>query len=209
MIKRIIRKLMPNTPEKKARRELLSINLTPSDIVIDCGANIGKVTKYLAKAGSTVYAFEPNPFAFEVLKNNLSSHRNVHCIQKGVSDENTVLKLYMHENSGQDEVKWSVGSSFLENKGNVLGNKYEEIEVIDFCEFIESLGSRVKIVKMDIEGVECKILQKLIDSGTIDKIEHIFVETHDKQMPELKEHTDKIRKAIKEKNLNNINLDWT
>lgn len=200
---------MPNTPEKKARRELLSVKLSPSDIVIDCGANIGEVTKYLAKFGSTVYAFEPNPFAFEVLESKYSSCKNVHCIQKGVSDKNTVLKLYMHENSDQDEVKWSVGSSFLENKGNVLGGKYKEIEVVDFCEFILSLDSRIKIVKMDIEGVECKVLQKLIDSGVIDKIDHMFVETHDKQMPELKIPTDKIRKAIRDKGLTNINIDWT
>lgn len=210
MIRKFIKKLNPlKTPEQKAQKQLFSIKLQKNDIAIDCGANVGDITEHLGKSGATVYCFEPNPYAFKVLQDRFSDMPNFNCIQKGVSDKNSKMKLYLHENSDEDEVYWSTGSSLLEFKGNVLNNKYVEVEIIDLCEFLESLNNRVKILKMDVEGVECLILQKLINSGVIDKIDYVFVETHEQKIQELKEETTAIRKLIKQKGLKNINLDWT
>lgn len=209
MIWRIFRKLvLPKTPQEIARRKFFSIKLKKSDITIDCGANIGEITKYLSKSGATVYAFEPNPHAFAVLHDRFAKMQNVHCIQKGVSNKNCRMKLYSHENSDQDEVYWSTGSSLLGFKKNVLSDKFVEVEIIDLCEFIEKLCHRVKILKMDIEGVECGILEKLINTGTIEKIDYAFVETHDEKIPEILEETNAIREHIKKRGINNINLDW-
>ena len=210
MIKNMLRKFVPaKTPEQKARKQLFSIKLGKTDIAIDCGANVGNITQHLCKSGATVYCFEPNPYAFEVLQDRFSNMQNVHCIPKGVSDKKSMMKLYLHENSDKDEVHWSTGSSLLNFKGNVLNDKYVEVEIIDLCEFIESLNYRVRILKMDVEGVECEILKKIICSGVIDKIDYAFVETHDHKIPELKVETDAIRELIEQKRIKNINLDWT
>jgi len=210
MMRNILRELMPaKTPEQKARKQLFSIKLGKTDIAIDCGANVGNITQHLCKSGATVYCFEPNPYAFKVLEDRFSNMQNVHCIQKGVSDKESMMKLYLHENSDKDEVHWSTGSSLLSCKGNVLNDKYVEVEIIDLTEFVDSLNHRVRILKMDVEGVECAILNKFISSGVIDKIDYAFVETHDHKIPELKEETDAIRELIKQKRIKNINLDWT
>ena len=97
----------------------------------------------------------------------------------------------------------------LDFKGNVLSDKSVEVEIIDLCEFIKSLNHRVRILKMDVEGVECAILRKMINSGVIDKIDYVFVETHDHKIPELKTETNAIRQLIKHKKIRNINLNWT
>lgn len=209
MIKYLLRKMIsPKTAHEKAIRELLSIKLKKNDIAIDCGANIGEITKQLAKSKATVYAFEPNPYAFEVLNNRFTNMQNVHCIQKGISNKNCTKKLYLHENSDKDEVYWSTGSSLLAFKGNVLTQKYVEVEIVDLIEFIDKLNSRVRILKMDVEGVECRILEKLINTGVIEKIDYAFVETHDRKIPELKSETDTIKELIKKRKIKNINLDW-
>ena len=44
--------------------DLDEIIINPGDLVIDCGANVGKVTDYFSSKGATVIAFEPNQFAF-------------------------------------------------------------------------------------------------------------------------------------------------
>jgi FkbM family methyltransferase len=209
MLRDILKKfLSEKTAEEKARKQFFSIKLRKADIAIDCGANVGDITQHLCKLGSTVYCFEPNPYAFKVLKDRFSNMHNVHCIQKGVNDKNILAKLYLHENSDKDEVYWSTGSSLLDFKGNVLSDKYVEVEVIDLCEFIESLNHRVRILKMDIEGVECAILRKIINSGVIDKIDYTFVETHDHKIPELKAETNAIRELIVQRRISNINLYW-
>ncbi|MGR9046773.1 MAG: FkbM family methyltransferase [Gammaproteobacteria bacterium] len=210
MFKRLFKKTSPaKIAEKKARKQLFSIKLTANDIAIDCGANVGKITEKLSRNGTTVYSFEPNPFAFKVLQEKFLNSPNVHCFQKGVGIENSMMKLYFHENSDQDEVYWSTGSSLLKSKANVLNEKYQEVEIIDLCEFIQSLNQRIKILKMDVEGVECPIIKRIIESGMIDQIDYLFVETHDHKMPELKNETDEIRQLIKDRGLKNINLDWT
>lgn len=97
----------------------------------------------------------------------------------------------------------------LDFKGNVLREKNVEVEIIDLCKFIESLNRRIRILKMDIEGVECRVLEKMIGTGVIEKIDYAFVETHDHKIPELKAETNSIRELIKTRGIRNINLDWT
>jgi len=192
----------------KARRALLSVKLSAGDIAIDCGANVGEITKLLARRGSTVYAFEPNSYAFGVLKERFSHVPGVHCLPMAVGAANGRMKLYLHERSDEDEVYWSTGSSLLEFKGNVLEEKYQEVEVVDLCAFIESLDRQVRILKMDIEGVECAIMRRLIDSGLVERIDYIFVETHDHKIPELRAETDALKEQIVKAGIANISLSW-
>lgn len=182
--------------------------LKKSDIAIDCGANVGNITKQMSAKGATVYSFEPNPSAFEILQNRFRDRSNVHLYNKGVWDKNTILKLYMHENSDDDEVMWSVGSSILEFKGNVLKEKNVKVEIIDLVEFIKKLNKKITVLKIDIEGAECELLEKIILTKIFKRIKYIFVETHDHKIPELKEKTDHIRRMIKDKKIKNIDLNW-
>jgi FkbM family methyltransferase len=182
--------------------------LQKGDIAIDCGANVGKVTSKMAECGAKVFAFEPNPFAFKVLKKKFRYNFKVKCFNKGVLDKNTKLKLYFHKNSDADEVKWSTGSSFLSEKSNVNNTKYKEVDVIDLCEFIEKLNKPIALLKLDVEGVEIEILNKLIDTGTIHKIKQVLVETHDDKIEALKDKTNALRERIKVEKIDNINLDW-
>lgn len=194
--------------EERARRDLETVILTAGDIAIDCGANVGKVTEKLCRNGATVYAFEPNPYAFEALQRRFAGRPNVRCLQAGVFVRDETMRLYLHENSDQDELYWSTGSSLLAFKKNVRTDKYVEVLVIDLCAFIRSLKARVRVLKMDVEGVECPILKKLIQTNLIHAIDHLFVETHDRKIPTLRSQTDEIRTLIRERNLSHVNLDW-
>ena len=53
-----------------------------------------------------------------------------------------------------------------------------DVEVIDLAESTVAARTR-KILKIDVEGAECRILRKLIHENVIGLVEHIFVETHD------------------------------
>ena len=171
-------------------------------IGIDCGANVGNITEKLLKECDEIHAFEPNPYAFERLNNRFLFDPNVTCYNKAVLERAGNVKLYFHENSYKNEVHWSTGSSLLDFKGNVLKDKYEEVEAI------ENLQSEIEVLKIDVEGVEYGILHKLIDTGLIYKIKKVHVELHAKRVPELKDQEDAIRKRIKDLKLDHINTDW-
>jgi FkbM family methyltransferase len=202
---------MFSKPRRKgdfALRGLLRVNLNESDIAVDCGANVGEITDHLRKSGTTVFAFEPNPFAFDVLQRRFENSHNVYCINKGVFHRNGTMRFYFHKLSDQDEVKWSKSSSLLEFKGNVNPKKHIAVEVIDLCSFLQDLKRPVKLLKMDIEGVEPMVLKHLICTGLIKNIEHVFVETHDHKIPQIKVATNEVRAMLMSNGCSNVNLDW-
>lgn len=184
------------------------MSFLPGDVAIDCGANLGDVTVPLAVKGATVYAFEPNPHAYRVLKKRTARFRDVHCFNQGVLDRPDKMRLYLHKNARANQVKWSNGSSLLAFKTNVNTETSVEVEIIDLSAFIAKIEGPIKLLKMDVEGVECPILNKLIDTGCVSRIERIMVETHDRKIPELRPETDALRSRIAREGLTNINLDW-
>ena len=203
ILKNIIREVLTNI---MFRRYLNG--LKPGGIAIDCGANVGDISEKLAKTGVTVYAFEPNPFAFQKLKEKVGELPNVTCINKGVWDRNTTTRLFFHKEAVKNEAFWSFASSIFQSKGNVDPNHSVEIELVDLSEFIENLNRPVDLLKIDIEGAECEVLEKFLDKNLQDKVKLTLVETHDSKIKGLKEKTDHIRNRIKEKGITNVNLSW-
>jgi FkbM family methyltransferase len=178
------------------------------DLVIDCGANVGSISAIMADRGAEVYAFEPNPVAFEELRKKFTGNHKVHCSNKGVFDENTTRPLYFHEAAEEDPVKWSVGSSLMVTKQNINKEKFVLAEFVDLAEFILGLGQKVKIVKMDIEGAECQVINSLIDKGVMKKIGWLLVETHAEKIPGLQQELTALKEKIKIKKINNIDFNW-
>ena len=197
-----------NIKHKKVPAYLM-YKLNQDSIVIDCGANVGEVSSPLISSGAKLFCFEPHPLAYQKLKQRFKNSSRVIVYDDAVGIENHRAKLYKHINSNTDELKYSTGSSLYSNKSNVDPNDYYEINVINLVEFIDSLALQIFILKIDVEGAEVELVNKLIDKGTYKKIDYIFVETHDKKMPELIVPTKKLRLKIKELNITNIYTNWT
>jgi FkbM family methyltransferase len=195
-------------PGAVSERLLSQVALRAGDLAIDCGASVGHYTARMAQPGVTVYAFEPNPFAFEKLRERFAGNPLVHCRQNAVLDHPGRVRLHMHRNAAQDPVYWSTGSSLLEFKSNVSKEDSVEVEAIDLAAFIAALPQPVKLLKIDVEGVECPLLNRLIDRGLAQGIERILVETHDHKVPQLAPETNALRERIRREGLTNISLDW-
>lgn len=187
---------------------LAEFPLGPDDVAVDCGANVGEVTEHLAARGATVYAFEPNPHAFARLKQRFSARPNVRCLERAVLDRVETVQLFLHEQAEEDPVKWSTGSSVLGFKSNVNQARSVQVEAVDLAAFVLGLERDVRLLKLDVEGVECCILNRLIDSGAIARIGTILVETHEQKIPEIREEMAALRARIARERISNIRLDW-
>ncbi len=182
--------------------------LGPSAIAIDCGANVGDITEMMARKGATVHAFEPNPYAFAVLKKRFEGNPQVHCHNRGVWNRADTLQLFLHREATAGQVAWSVGSSLLDFKGNVDAGHSVRVELIDLAAFIQSLGQPVALLKIDIEGAECEVLEQFLAAGLHERVVLTVVETHDHKIPELKNRTAAIRQQIQARGINNVRLNW-
>ena len=202
--------ILSGKPETYSRTyDRIFWSLREGDIAIDCGANVGHYTAIMARSGAAVYAFEPNPHAFRVLAARFQHANNVRCLQQAVYTENTRLPLYLHEDAKTNPLHWSTGSSLLATKANVDASMFVEVEAVDFAEFVETLNRSVGLVKMDIEGAEAMVLARLIDRGTVRRIRHLLVETHDQRVPEVALEMERVRRQIREQGLSNVDLGWT
>lgn len=194
-----------NAEARKAFEAALS-NLRPGDICIDCGANVGAITARLADTGATVHAFEPDPRAFKVLTGSVGSRSNVVLHNAALGVGSGTIRLYMVPQSDARCVSVSQGSSTIPAKVNVSPDSFVDVPKIDFVEFVRSLEKPVSLVKMDIEGAEVSILKSVIEHRLNERIGQMFVETHEKQIPELRGETMAVIGASRK--LGNINCDW-
>ncbi len=128
--------------------------MTPQDLAIDCGANVGLFTVRMAESGAEVHAFEPNPDAFRELERVTKGYANVTLHQAAVTAEPGPVDLYLHKRADDDPVFWSKSSSLLADKSNVREDRSVRVEGVQLSRFIKDLGRPVKLLKMDIAGAE-------------------------------------------------------
>jgi FkbM family methyltransferase len=182
--------------------------LNKHSTVIDCGANVGHISKLLSRTGATVIAFEPDPLAFEQLRKRCGAKSNITLINKGVWDKQTVLNLYSHEEADGKDSSFTVGSSIIAEKNNVNTAAARQIEVIDLIAFLQEQKKPIDLIKLDVEGAEIEILKAIIERNAHNLFGRMYVETHETKIPSQKAELEVIRKAFKEKGIRNIKLNW-
>ncbi len=154
------------------------------DLCIDLGANLGEITTRLAATGADVVSFEPDPGAYETLKAATENLPNVTLIAKAAGHKQDKLMLWRSARWSPDDPAGNTQSSSIvhRDKGGDAKNAVE-VEVVDLIAFLEELDRDVRILKMDIEGAEWDILNRLIDHPVLSRIDCIFVETHERENP--------------------------
>ena len=182
-------------------------NLNKGSYVIDCGANVGEFTKLFLEKGFIVDAFEPDPIAINELKKKCKNNKNLNLFQSAVGLKDNTQKLFRYRKFDENDPYSTQGSSLLDYRSGT-NKPFVEIKVIDFINHINKQKKEISLLKMDIEGSEIEILNKIIDLNMHDKIKYIFVETHERFSHKLGLETAKLKLHIKNLNINNINLDW-
>jgi len=122
--------------------------------VFDLGANIGWFTLVFSKlVGHTghVYSFEPDPYTFGILKENikLNNLKNVSIFQLATSNKVGTANLYLdYLQDGSNKLKTKT-----QNENSV------EIKTTTLDEFCKEHKTKVDLIKMDIEGSEPKTFE--------------------------------------------------
>lgn len=184
----------------------------PGDVLIDCGANLGEITKKMAATGAQVYAFEPDPWTFEKLRNTTREMENVTCIQAAVGAEAGQFQLYRTADFHDKPRRASIASSIVPQMRDVdTEGESITVDVVCFPDWVEELideGKQVRLLKVDIEGAEIGLMNALMDRDLPYHIDLTLVETHEKQMPSAAEDFAQMRKRAEDFPAGRINFDW-
>ena len=188
--------------------EAMAARLETGDIAIDCGASDGKCTRRLAATGATVYAFEPDPHGFTGLQAMFGGTANIKLRKQAVGIEPARVPLFRSPAFAVNPDRYVHHSSLYASKADVTSTDSVIVEQIDLLSFIAALPQRVALLKLDIEGAEVPIIERLLDTGMVTRVDCIFAETHERIVPELVTRTIALRQRIARENLLHINLDW-
>jgi len=130
--------------------------LNPSDVVIEVGSNIGSHTLALAKIvhEGVVFAFEPQNVIFQNLSANMSINSITNCFCSNIALSNKKEEDFYYPNL--DFTKENNFGGMHLNK--VKSNNFLRSVVDTLDERFAHLKS-LKILKMDVEGMEVNVLK--------------------------------------------------
>lgn len=127
------------------------------DILIDIGANLGRIGFLLAKKSnidSTLYAFEAVKSISRQLEGNLSKLQRkviIYNVALGDKEETkSILKPNLDFNSGLSTLRKLSNEVFLES---------ELVEVKTLDSFFSEENERIAVLKIDVEGWEPQVLE--------------------------------------------------
>lgn len=163
------------------------------DIVFDVGMNVGDATLYFAANPKIekVYAYEPFKETYSHAMANIQKNNSitkVSAFQFGISGENSKRKIAFNSNM-------SCGQSTLKNMRQTAYEKYrkwglvddseEQYEVIEVKDAADVFGPIIAqytnhnfILKMDCEGEEYRIMNRLAEANMLAKFSLIMLEWH-------------------------------
>jgi FkbM family methyltransferase len=170
-------------------------------VLIDCGSNIGQGYEKLSKklkidSSWIVYMFEPNEVCVDVLKRRYSG---INIINKAVWDSDTKRRLTVQYQYVGDDFQsdiYPVCNGWIGGFSNVLDNfikprwiKKDDLKIngyvdcIDLSKFISKLKGKL-FLKLDIEGAEFCVLDKMIKDKSILSVDTIFIEWQEDMIKE-------------------------
>ena len=135
--------------------KIMEEKIEMGNIVVDVGANIGLHTLNMARiVGNTgqVFAFEPDPSNFEILKKNvkINNYKNIILEQKAVGDKHGRITLYQSDHPG----KHRIFPQTEQAKGQV------QVELTNLDNYFDSdMIDKINFIKIDVEGLEFSVLK--------------------------------------------------
>lgn len=181
--------------------------LRSTSLAIDCGANIGTYTELMARSGARVLAIDPEPLVHETLDRLVDKYTNITVLKAAASTADSNQLLYRRSDLMSDPLTYSQSSSIMNDKINIDTESYINVETISLSRLVMEFGY-VDLVKMDIEGAEIDVIEDLIETGAMDHIGLMFVETHEDRVPSIKRRTAALRSKLHDLYPGRVNLDW-
>lgn len=138
--------------------------LRPGDFAIDVGANVGFFTLLMSKlVGPTglILAFEPGDNNLPKLKHNLALNHvdNVKLIEQPLWCREEEIDFYHNADSTGGNCLWDPGLWWENKKSRAEPNVKKVLATLLDAHLLAANGVKTRLVKLDTEGAEQKILE--------------------------------------------------
>ena len=159
---------------------------------IDCGAHCGEsilTAKQRFGSDITVISFEPVPGLAKQLQEIHQDNPTIQIQNSAVWINDDIKKFHLSE-------AYTDGSSLLNSLNNLRDDHHIKVNCFDLSKWISETFSEddYLILKLDIEGAEYEVLNKMIEDDTIKLINEFWGEWHDMKIDD--NHTQSLSKKV-------------
>jgi FkbM family methyltransferase len=151
---------------------LYTAPLGPDSVVIDVSAHVGDWAAHMfEKYRSRIVAFEPDPESFPALAERFRGNDKVSVFDYGLHDRDAVL----------DMAQMGMGSTmFDEPMPSETPANHVSVRVRDVATVLDELRvGWIDLLKVNIEGGEFELLDRLIDSAWMSRVRCLMVQFHE------------------------------
>lgn len=126
-----------------------------------------------------IFAIEPNPKYRDQVKSVCSRYGGTFLPVAAWTED--VESMEMATEVGEET---GLGSSLMKSKKVWRGGNIVTVHAVDFSRWIKQFEGCHVVVKMDIEGAEFPVLEKMILDGSIKLVAKLYAEFHPNKVPE-------------------------
>lgn len=160
---KVYKKWVADGGDEKFRYNFL---LTPNSYVFDLGGYKGQwASDIYSRYNCKIFVFEPVALFAQKIEERFKYNSNIKVFCFGLGADNRNERINIDED----------GSSVFSK-----GDNSDEIRIVDAIEFLEEYKvDKIDLMKINIEGGEYELLERLISNGFIKNITQIQVQFHD------------------------------
>ncbi len=150
---------------------LYEADLQSNSIVLDVGAYTGEWAEVINdKYSAQIVAFEPDPRNFRQLEKRFADSDRQKCFSYGLSGSNERLPISLEY----------LGSSVFNTIEGEKGVDWEDAQLRDISEVWAELSlDRVDLMKINIEGGEFPLLERMIETNLLHKVGCFLIQFHE------------------------------
>lgn len=168
-----------------------SVRVPPGKLVLDVGAFRGEFTAFAREQwNAVVIAVEPIPEFADDLANRFSAEEEVTVVKAALGSSNGTVGIVLADDGSS---AWAAGG------------KVHEVPSLDVVDLI---GRRkVALMKMNAEGAEFDVLERLLDVGAIEQVATLQVQFH-RYPPDARRRRRRIRRSMRRTHRCSWNVPW-
>lgn len=133
-----------------------------NSIYLEIGANIGScVMEMLLETKASIIAFEPNPINVFNIKKTIANldpsyHGRLKLFPIGLGDEHSISTVYTAHNNKGNSV---IGTIIKDFDSQIFDEDMRYDINVERLDSILNAGLDIKLMKMDVQGYECKVME--------------------------------------------------
>ncbi len=145
--------------------------LGPDSVVIDVGAYTGGWAQHIVdRYDPVIYAFEPNPDSFAQLAQKAASNPKLNAIPYGLGDEDLSVDFTLN----------GTGSSMFEDREKHSDAPRIKVDIAAIDRVWSELQfDNVDLMKINIEGAEFPLLEKMIQVDLLRRVACFMIQFHE------------------------------